>query len=156
MKSTDNEKYTRYSVFSAAGKLFGLELSKVMEVLQPPEVTKIPNMRSHVLGVYNLRGKIITLVDIRQILGLNQIKDTKSDMVILLKNADFTISFRVDRVLDFVEIKDSEIQPAKANIPSSIARYLKGIYQEKSMGEVYVFETDKLLNAKELLGRKSR
>jgi len=113
-------------------------------------------MSSHVLGVYNLRGKIITLVDIRQILGLNQIKDTKSDMVILLKNVNFTISFRVDRVLDFIEINDSQIQPATTTIPSSIARYLKGIYQEKSTGEVYLFETDKLLNAKELLDLKSR
>ena len=85
-------------MFSASGKLFGLELSIVREVLQPPEVTKIPNMLAHILGVYNLRGTIITLVDIRQILGLDQNKDKKSDMVILLKNGDFTISFIVDRV----------------------------------------------------------
>lgn len=143
-------------MFSASGKFFGLELSIVREVLQPPEVTKIPNMLAHILGVYNLRGTIITLVDIRQILGLDQNKDKKSDMVILLKNGDFTISFIVDRVLDFIEIDNSKIQQETSKIPSRIARYLRGIYHEKRMGEVHLFETDKLLNAKEILGQNIR
>ena len=110
MNSTNDEKYTRYSIFSVSGKLFGLEISTVREVLPPPKVTYLPNVPTHVIGVFNLRGSIISLVDIQQILdlGLTEKKDT--NMVLLVESSNLLISFIVEQVLDFVEVENSQVK----------------------------------------------
>ncbi len=147
MKSANHEKFTRYSVFSVSRKLFGLEISTVREVLRPPKVTFLPNVPAHVVGVYNLRGNIISLVDIQQILGLNSEGKRDSDMVLLVESSDFLISFVVEKVLDFVEVENSKVQLPSRNIPARMAYYFHGIYEADKMGQLYLFETEKLLNS---------
>lgn len=147
MKSANHEKYTRYSVFSVSGKLFGLEMSKVREVLPPPKVTLLPNVPTHVVGVYNLRGNIISLIDIQQILSLNSTEKKDTDMVLVVESSDFLISFVVEKVLDFVEVENSKVQLPSKNIPARMAYFIRGIYETDKMGQIYLFETEKLLNS---------
>ncbi len=147
MKSANQEKYTRYSVFSVSGKLFGIEMSTVREVLPPPKVTFLPNVPTHVLGVYNLRGNIISLIDIQQILGLNAEEKKDSDMVLLVESSDFLISFVVEKVLDFVEVENSKVRLPSRNIPARMAYFFRGIYETDKMGQIYLFETENLLNS---------
>ncbi len=147
MKSANHEKYTRYSVFSVSGKLFGLEMSTVREVLPPPKVTFLPNVPTHVVGVYNLRGNIISLIDIQQILGLNSTGKKDTDMVLVVESSDFLISFVVEKVLDFVEVENSKVQLPSKNIPARMAYFIRGIYETDKMGQIYLFETEKLLNS---------
>ncbi len=147
MKSANQEKYTRYSVFSVSGKLFGIEMSTVREVLPPPKVTFLPNVPTHVLGVYNLRGNIISLIDIQQILGLNAEEKKDSDMVLLVESSDFLISFVVEKVLDFVEVENSKVRLPSRNIPAPMAYFFRGIYETDKMGQIYLFETENLLNS---------
>jgi purine-binding chemotaxis protein CheW len=147
LKSANHEKYTRYSVFSVSGKLFGLEMSTVREVLPPPKVTFLPNVPTHVVGVYNLRGNIISLIDIQQILGLNSTEKKDSDMVLVVESSDFLISFVVEKVLDFVGVENSKVQLPSKNIPARMAYFIRGIYETVEMGQIYLFETEKLLNS---------
>jgi len=147
LKSANHEKYTRYSVFNVSGKLFGLEMSKVREVLPPPKVTLLPNVPTHVVGVYNLRGNIISLIDIQQILGLNSTGKKDTDMVLVVESSDFLISFVVEKVLDFVEVENSKVQLPSRNIPARMAYFIRGIYETEKMGQIYLFETEKLLNS---------
>ena len=97
MNAPNKIEATRYSVFSVSGKLFGLEMSTVREVLSPPKVTLLPNVPTHVLGVYNLRGSILSLVDIQRILGLNSTNKKETDMVILVESSRSLISFVVEK-----------------------------------------------------------
>ncbi len=148
MKSANHEKYTRYSVFSVSGKLFGLEISTVREVLPPPKVTLLPNVPTYVVGVYNLRGNIISLIDIQQILGLNSEGNRDSDIVLLVESSDFLISFVVEKVLDFVEVENSKVHLPSRNISARMAYFIRGIYETDKMGQIYLFETEKLLNSR--------
>jgi len=147
LKSANHEKYTRYSVFSVSGKLFGLEMSTVREVLPPPKITFLPNVPTHVVGVYNLRGNIISLVDIQQILGLNSLGEKDTDMVLLVESSDFLLSFVVERVLDFVEVENSKVQLPSENIPARMAYFVRGIFEADNMGQIYLLETERLLNS---------
>lgn len=148
MKSANHEKYTRYSVFSVSGKLLGLEISTVREVLPPPKVTLLPNVPTYVVGVYNLRGNIISLIDIQQILGLNSEGNRDSDIVLLVESSDFLISFVVEKVLDFVEVENSKVHLPSRNISARMAYFIRGIYETDKMGQIYLFETEKLLNSR--------
>ena len=147
MKSMNHEKYIRYSIFSVSGKLFGLEMSTVREVLPPPKITFMPNVPTHVVGVYNLRGNIITLVDIQQILGLNSMEKKDTDMVLLVESSNILLSFVVEKVLDFVEVENSKVQLPSKNIPARMANFVRGIYEADTMGQIYLLETERLLNS---------
>jgi purine-binding chemotaxis protein CheW len=122
-------------------------MSKVREVLPPPKVTLLPNVPTHVVGVYNLRGNIISLIDIQQILGLNSTGKKDTDMVLVVESSDFLISFVVEKVLDFVEVENSKVQLPSKNIPARMAYFIRGIYETDKMGQIYLFETEKLLNS---------
>lgn len=147
MIPANDAKYSRYSVFSISGKLFGLEMSKVREVLSPPKITYLPNVPTHVLGVYNLRGNIISLVDLHQILGLNSVENKETDMVMLVESSDLLISFVVEKVLDFVEVENAKLQLPSNNVPARMAYFVRGIYETSTMGNIYLMETEKLLNS---------
>jgi purine-binding chemotaxis protein CheW len=147
LNSPNKKEYTRYSVFSVSGKLFGLEMSTVREVLSPPKVTLLPNVPTHVLGVYNLRGSILSLVDIQRILGLNSTNKKETDMVMLVESSRSLISFIVEKVLDFVEVENSKIQEPSKNISARLAYFVRGIYDTNTIGQIYLLETENFLNS---------
>jgi purine-binding chemotaxis protein CheW len=143
-------------VFRAAGQLFGLEISTVREVLSKPKVTKLPNVAPHILGVYNLRGNIMTLVDINRILDLDPIENEDTSMIILAENGDFLVSFIIDQILDFVEVDDSKVQTLPKNVPENFAYFMRGIYETEEFGQINLIETNKLLNSEEIFSQEIR
>ena len=153
MNAPNDEQYTRYSVFSISGKLFGLELSTVREVIPQPKITSLPNVPTHVLGVYNLRGSIIALVDIQQILGLKLTEKRETDVILLVEFSKFLASFIVEQVLDFVEVENSKIQLPSTDIPTRLAHYVRGLYNANNMGQIILLETERLLNSNRLFIR---
>ena len=122
-------------------------MSTVREVLSPPKVTMLPNVPTHVLGVYNLRGNILSLVDIQKILGLKSTSKNETDMVMLVESPKSLISFVVERVLDFVEVENSKIQQPSKNISARFAYFVRGIYTTNTVGQIYLLETENFLKA---------
>jgi chemotaxis signal transduction protein len=150
LQSTAQEKSARYSVFSIGGKLFCLEISVVVEVLKPPRVTKLPNMTDHVLGVYNLRGNIITLLDIGGIMGLPSETKDDTEVAILIGRDNHNVSFIVNQILDFVEIDSSAIRSAADGLPGELRNFVNGSYQHQKLGQLYLLDTGKLLKSEKL------
>jgi purine-binding chemotaxis protein CheW len=73
--------YTRFSVFNISDRLFGIEINHVKEVLKSPKITRLPNVKPQLLGVFNLRGTILPLMDLRYILGLEITEKKNAEMV---------------------------------------------------------------------------
>jgi chemotaxis signal transduction protein len=130
-------------------------MSTVREVLHPPKVTSLPNVPVHIVGVYNLRGNIISLVDIQQILGLHSAGRSETDMVLLVESSSFLTSFVVEKVLDFVEVENSSVQLPTNDIASRIAYFVRGIYETDTMGQIYLLETEKLLNLNAIFAQEN-
>lgn len=147
MNSINDEKNTRYSVFSVSGKLFGLEISSVREVLPSPKVTYLPNVPTHVVGVFNLRGNILSLVDIHQILGLSSFEKKDTDMVLVVESFGFLLSFIVEQVLDFVEVENSKVKLQTGDMPADMAYFVRGIFEADNMGQIYLLDTERLLDS---------
>ncbi len=149
--SDTQDKKTKYSVFSISGKLFGLEISSVKEVLKLPRVTRLPNAGKHVLGVYNLRGNIISLFDIQQVLGLDARQSDNGDMVLVIGEKNLRLSFIVDKVTAFIEIDQSKIQAPKDEGNFEEGKFVNGIYPHESFGQIFlldhkiILETDSLI-----------
>jgi purine-binding chemotaxis protein CheW len=156
LNSENQEKFSRYSVFSLSGQLFGLEINIVREVFTFTRVTKLPNASPGILGVYNLRGSIITLIDLHRVLGLDSVESKDSDTVILIESGKFMLSFIVEKVLDFVEVENSKVQLPTRSIPGRIAHFIRGIYDSENLGQILLVETEKLLKSDEIFSLETR
>ena len=97
-KSNVNE--SRYSVLNLSGHYFGIEINKVVEVIPFPRYTKIPNLNSSILGVFNLRGQIYSIIDIRVLFDLTMNDISDKNYVVLLKDENISFGIYVDKVMD--------------------------------------------------------
>ncbi|WP_295680863.1 chemotaxis protein CheW [uncultured Nevskia sp.] len=110
----------RWVTFELAGQLYGLEILKVQEVLADAEIESVPGAPSMILGVINLRGSIVTMIDLRRRLGLAPrtleapvccvVVDCKGDG--RSESRREPVGLRVDRVVDVRRIADAAIKPA--------------------------------------------
>ena len=145
--SGKREKKTEYSVFSISGKLFGLDISSVKEVLKLPRVTRLPNTGKYILGVYNLRGSIISLLDLHQALGLDVQQSECGDMVIVIEENNLRLSFVVDKVMDFVKIAQSMIQTPLDEQNFGNEKFVSGTYKHESFGQIFLLNHNNILVA---------
>jgi purine-binding chemotaxis protein CheW len=67
-KKSENRQFreTQFLVFESANNLYGIDILKITEILKPVQVTRLPNAENFVLGVINLRGNIVPVIDIRK------------------------------------------------------------------------------------------
>jgi purine-binding chemotaxis protein CheW len=149
--SNRETKFTRYSVFSLADKLFAIEISHVKEVIKYPNITALPNVEATIIGISSLRGTLIPVIDLRHILGLVIREKKESDMVLLLEGYNMSIGIIVERVLDFANIEDIKIQIPSRSINPRIANYIRGFYEKEGTGTIYLFDPEKLFTSGELL-----
>jgi purine-binding chemotaxis protein CheW len=144
MSDTQDNKI-EYSVFSISDNLFGLEISSVKEVLKFPKITRLPNTQKPVLGIYNLRGDIISLFDMQQILGLGARQSYEGDMVLVIAENGRRFSFVVDRVMDFIRFDKSLIQMPENESDIGEGSFISGLYKHESFGQIRLLDSTALL-----------
>jgi purine-binding chemotaxis protein CheW len=90
--------------------MFGVDLEKVQEVIRYLEITQIPLAPRVVSGLMNLRGQIVTGVDLRRRLDLADRPGDKSPMNVVIRSADGAVSLLVDEIGDVVEVTDESFE----------------------------------------------
>ena len=122
---------------------------KVHEIITLLPVTPVPRMPSHLLGVINLRGKIIPVVDLRLKLGLPPLKD--QDCIIIVRAHNIEVGVTVDRVSEVANIADKDIEEVPSFGEGATGEDLLGI--AKSDGHVrLLLDIDKVLAPDHLQG----
>ncbi|RZO83229.1 chemotaxis protein CheW [Oceanococcus atlanticus] len=101
---------TGFVCFMLAGQCYGVAVSGVREVLRPCEVAWVPGAPGACLGVINLRGHIVSVVDLRQVLGLAQDESSAANRLLVIDYDDSMLALKVDRVLELINIADEEIE----------------------------------------------
>jgi len=112
---------------------FGLDLGVVREFTEITQVTPIPCCPPHIVGNMNLRGEIVTLVDIRSVLNLTGNNGTKASKAMIVQIDDLVAGVTVDRVFDVIYL--SQIKPVPSAVHSPQEEYLRGtaMYGENMM-----------------------
>src|SRR6202022_4944245 len=77
-----NERVSEYVTVMIGGQLFGLPISRVQDVFMPDRITRVPLSAPEIAGVLNLRGRIVTAIDMRRRLGLPPRSDDKPSMAV--------------------------------------------------------------------------
>ncbi len=126
-------------VFKLGKQLWGIDLKYVREVVRVKQYTKVPTTTDYVLGVFNLRGQIVPLLDISKILNVER---ESSDTAIILNYNEEAAGFSVDSVVGVVSISDGEVLPP----PTEAGEYVKGVLK-RDRELISVLDTERVLEA---------
>lgn len=116
----------QYLTFRLASEEYAIEILRVQEIKGDTPVARMPNTRDHVLGVTNLRGAIIPIVDLRRKFNLDCANDAASVVIIVLIG-DKTVGVAVDAVTDVVDINPESVQPTPSLVTTPDAAVISGI-----------------------------
>jgi len=128
--------------------LFGVELKGVQEVIRTLDVTQVPLAPPVVSGLINLRGQIVTAVDLRRRLELSLRSPDISPMNVVVRSDDGAVSFLVDEIGDVVEVDDSSFEPAPEMLRASIRSMSLGGHKLNDR-LMHVLDTEKACEMKE-------
>jgi purine-binding chemotaxis protein CheW len=132
----------RFLEFKLGEESYAVELFSVKEVITPPEMTPIPKSPAYFCGLMNLRGLVLTVIDLRKRLSINPLKDTSQNGVIILDLGDKLIGVMVDSIQKVLNISKDNIKPVPdADSPSNA--YFVGVIQQD--GKISMWLDPKLL-----------
>ena len=115
---------SRWVSFELGGQKYALAILKVFEVLSDADIEPVPCAPQTVLGVINLRGSIVTVLDLGVWLGLEAA--TTTHCIIVVNHDDQAIGVRVDRILEVLDIPQDSISPVPAGAAASTASTILG------------------------------
>lgn len=115
------------SSFYVSGVLFALDTALVEEVVRPRRTTRVAHSPGYVLGIMNLRGNIVTVLDLAQILQLGKGTVTEDSRVYIVPDRDGIAGLLVDRAADVIELDAGAIEPPPSSVPEDQCRFLRGI-----------------------------
>ena len=126
--------------------MFGVELQKVQEVMRYLELTPIPLAPDVVSGLMNLRGQIVTAVDLRRRLELPNRPDDMLPMNVVIRSADGAVSLLVDEIGDVVEVDDDSFERPPETLQGKVREVILGVHKlDKHL--LHVLDTDKAYEA---------
>ncbi len=112
-RSGDLGRRTEYLAFVLAGDTYAVQIAYIAEILKPPPVTAVPRAPREVIGVMSVRGRLVTVVDLRRRFGLREQPPDRRTRILLVEAGDEHIGLLVDEVLQVYRLADSEIEPAQ-------------------------------------------
>ena len=118
-----------YLTFYLDGQAFGIPVLQIQDVLSQQPVTKIPLCSPEIEGSLNLRGRIVTAVNLRIKLDMNRRDTDKKNMSIVVEHSDELYSLTVDKVGEVVSLPDSDFEKNPVNIEDSLKALSSGIYR---------------------------
>jgi purine-binding chemotaxis protein CheW len=120
---------TEYVTATIGGQLFGLPIVRVQDVFIAQGLTKVPLAPPEVAGLINLRGRIVTLIDLRRRFGLGQREDANSSMAIGVELRAESYGLLIDSVGEVLKLDDVAREPNPINLDTRLARVSAGIYR---------------------------
>ena len=134
--------------FQLAGMSFGVKAVEVQEIMRAQPVTRVPLADPAVVGLINLRGHIVTTIDLRTRLGLPARAPTDKAINVVIRCPDGVFSLLVDSIGDVVEPTSESFEAIPANVPALFRELIAGAYklQDKLL---FVLVLDRVVGAGE-------
>ena len=126
-----------FLMFSLSGEKFALELRHVREIVAPPPLTYVPRAARHIMGICSVRGLLVSVLDLRFRLKLDQRATTRHSRILLAQvSEEETIGLFVDEVHQVIRLKSDEIESANTVLGVDAPDHFYGV--ARPMGEVLV------------------
>jgi len=140
----------KYLTFFLASEEYGIPILKVQQIIGVTSITVVPRTPHYVLGVINLRGKIIPVIDIRRKLDMDPVEPSEANCIIVVKSNNIEMGMYVDRVSEVLSVTPEDIEDTPFFGGQVSTEYLVGI--AKTQGRVrLLLDIDKALSTSELM-----
>lgn len=127
-KPAANAHETRQCVtFRLDAETYAIDVMQVREVLRAGDIVPVPGAPAFVLGIINLRGNVVTVMDARMRFGLAPRDAGESRRVVIIDSNDQVAGILVDSVAEVIEIAEADVEPAPAVGTDDAARYIQGV-----------------------------
>ena len=113
-------------VFRLDREWYGVEITKVKEVMKVGRITYLPSSPQRIAGIVNSRGNILSVTDLKAIFGLPRGEPTDKARIIVIESKTLETGFLVDEVVESVEVPVGKIEVTLPTIPAEGATYIKG------------------------------
>jgi purine-binding chemotaxis protein CheW len=146
-EKTAVEEYLEVVEFSLAYETYGIQSSYVREVYPLKELTPLPGTPPFVLGVINVRGRILSVIDIKKFFDLPGKGLTDLNKVIILRSDSMEFGILADTILGVRNMSLSDLQPSLPTLTGIREEYLRGVTRER----VVVLDARKLLSDRNMI-----
>ncbi len=147
MKRTSGD-FERFIEFSLGNEDYAIPLLMVREVISVPDTTPIPKSPPHFLGIMNLRGQVISVVDLRKKLKVDS-KKNKEEAVIIVDIGTMNIGVVVDAINKVLAFSPDEVSPIPEVESQVNTQYIQGVYKKEASLTV-LLDLAKVLDIKDM------
>lgn len=142
--SGSEDPVLQYVTFRLEEETYGINVMQVQEVLRYSEIAPVPGAPTYVLGIINLRGNVVTVIDTRQRFGLMPADVTDNTRIVIIEVDKQVIGILVDAVSEVVYLNQSEIEKAPNVGTEESAKFIQGVCHKDDQLLILV-ELDKMM-----------
>ena len=146
-KSSENEVLQRVT-FQLENETYGINVMQVQEILRYSDIAAVPGAPDYVLGIINIRGNVVTVIDTRSRFGLMPAEITDNSRIVIIEAETQVIGILVDSVAEVVYLKKSEIEDAPNVGTEESSQFIQGVANREN-GLLILVDLNKLLSDEE-------
>lgn len=150
----DSKTQESYLSFKLGKETFASNVSKVLNILEMPTITEVPQAPEYMVGVMNLRGDVLPVIDSRIKFGMSATQITTNTCVLVLEictyNKNIMIGALVDAVEEVIEIKEDNIQPSPSIGTKYHTEFIQGMVQ-KDENFIMILNMDKVFSNHDII-----
>lgn len=135
----------QFCTFLLDGHHFGVEVNTVQEILRHQEMTRVPLASRVIQGLLNLRGQIVTAIDLRLRLSLPERAVESECLNLIINTRDGAVSFLIDEIGDVVEVGDELFESPPPTLKGHIREFIRGTYKLQEH-LLLILDTEKTAN----------
>ncbi|CAG8998361.1 MAG: Chemotaxis protein CheW [Candidatus Celerinatantimonas neptuna] len=142
------DEVLQWVTFQLENETYGINVMQVQEVLRYSEIAPVPGAPDYVLGIINLRGNVVTVIDTRSRFGLSSAEVTDNSRIVIIEAEKQVIGILVDSVAEVVYLRGSEIDTAPNVGTEESAKFIQGVSNRDGQLLILV-DLNKLLSDEE-------
>jgi purine-binding chemotaxis protein CheW len=140
-----NDEVLQWVNYRLGDETYGINVMQVQEVLRYTEIAPVPGAPDYVLGIINLRGNVVTVIDTRARFGLPPADVTDNTRIVIIESDEQVVGILVDSVAEVVYLRSSEIESAPNVGTEESAKFIQGVSNRE--GELLILvDLNKLLS----------
>lgn len=135
----------QFATFFVDELFFGIEVRRVQEVLRYQEMTPVPSAPDVIEGLINLRGEIVTAINLRRRLGLRPRPDDRRPMNVVVRSGGSAVSLQVDEIADVLQVTDADFEEPPETLEGTARELISGAYKLEDR-LLLILDTDKTIH----------
>jgi purine-binding chemotaxis protein CheW len=147
VSGTDGSDFIKLLLFRLLTETYGIELRYIRIVYGIKELTRIPGVPDFISGIINMRGEIISIVDLKKLFELHGTESPAQRQAIILSSPEMELGIEADQVIGVKQVCEDEIQPTLPTLTGIRAQYLKGVTGDGTV----ILDGEKILTDKNMV-----